>query len=68
MVGLKALLSIDGVVTTGVVRAVHPDLRGKWSKSNVHHTTDSSFALHMTATRVLLKGASAEDHHPTSPR
>lgn len=30
--------------------------------------TDSSFALHMTVTRVHLKGESAEVHHPTSPR
>ena len=27
MVGLKTLLSVDGVVATGIVRAVYPDLR-----------------------------------------
>lgn len=29
MVGLETLLSIDGVVAAGIVRAVHPDLRDR---------------------------------------
>ena len=53
MVGLQTLLSIDGVVTTGTVRTVHPDLREEhmlahsWFQKNEGSTINQFSDFHL---------------------
>lgn len=48
VVGLEALLPVDGVVATGVVRAVHPDLKKQGVHTHFRATSTQSAALLFT--------------------